>query len=58
MLTGLPTDNSPGGEVQYTNSQGIKFTGYKYFQVKIGLVGINSAVVPRVADLRVLALSI
>jgi hypothetical protein len=46
----------PNGEVQYTNSQGIVFTGYKYFAVKIGLLGTNSAVVPRVADLRVLAL--
>jgi hypothetical protein len=48
----------PLGEVQYTNSQGIKFTGYKYFAVKVGLTGTNSAVIPRVADLRVLALQI
>ena len=48
----------PLGEVQYTNSQGITFTGYKYFAVKIGLTGTNSAVIPRVADLRVIALQI
>jgi len=58
MLTGPITDNSPGGEVQYTNTQGTTFTGFKYFQIKIGLEGSNSAVVPRVADLRCLALQI
>jgi hypothetical protein len=58
MLTGPATDNSPGGEVQYTNSQGIVFTGYKYFALKIGLEGSNSAVVPRVADLRAIAIQI
>ena len=46
------------GEYQYTNSQGITFTGYKYFAVKIGLSGTNSAIVPRVADLRAIALQI
>lgn len=48
----------PLGEVQYTNSQGIKFTGFKYFAVKVGLEGTNSAIVPRVADLRTIALQI
>lgn len=57
-LTGPATDNSPGGEVQYTNSQGVKFTGFKYFAIKVGLAGINSAVVPRVLDLRAVALQI
>lgn len=42
----------PDGQVQYTNSQGTTFTGYKYFSIKIGLLSDNSAVVPRVADLR------
>lgn len=42
----------PNGEVQYTNTHGITFTGYKYYAVKIGLMGTNSALVPRVADLR------
>jgi hypothetical protein len=46
------------GQIQYTNSQGTQFTGYKLFQVKIGLLGTNSAVVPRVADLRVIALQV
>lgn len=57
-LTGPPTDNSPGGEVQYVNSQGITFTGFKRFQIKIGLAGTNSAIVPRVSDLRVVALQL
>lgn len=54
VLTG--TINGTTGIVQYTNSQGITFTGYKSFAIKIGLLADNSAVVPRVADLRVIAL--
>lgn len=46
------------GAVQYTNSQGIKFTGFKTFAIKIGLLSDNSAIVPRVADLRTIALQI
>ena len=46
------------GQVQYTNSKGVVETGFKYFAIKIGLTGTNSAVVPRVGDLRVLALQI
>lgn len=46
----------PNGELQYVSSQGIRFTGYKSYQIKIGLLGTNSAIVPRVADLRVLCL--
>ena len=48
----------PEGQVEYTSSQGILFRGYKLFQVKIGLAGTNSAVIPRVADLRTIALAI
>jgi hypothetical protein len=43
------------GEVQYT-SGGSTYTGFKQFAVKIGLLGDNSAMVPRVGDLRVVAL--
>jgi len=57
-LTGPQTDNSPGGEVQYTNSKGAVFTGYKYFAIKVGLAGNNSAIVPRVADLRAICLQL
>ena len=42
--------------VQYTNAAGVTFSGFKYYAIKIGLTGTNSAVVPRVGDLRVLAL--
>lgn len=48
----------PNSEVQYTNPDGITFTGFKYYAVKIGLVGTNAAVVPRVGDLRVIAVQI
>ena len=46
----------PLGEVQYLNSKNIKYTGFKYFAVKVALTGDNSATVPRVADLRAIAL--
>lgn len=49
MLTGL------NGAVQYENNGNI-YTGFKYFSVKVGLLGTNSAIVPRVGDLRVIAL--
>ena len=48
----------PNGEVQYKNSDGLTFTGFKYYAVKIGLLAENSAVVPRVGDLRVIAVQI
>lgn len=47
------------GEVQYRNlANTATFTGYKNFAVKIGLTSNNSAIIPRVADLRCLALQI
>lgn len=52
----IMTANS--GAVVYTNSAGTSFTGYKYFAIKIGLTATNSAVVPRVADLKCIALQI
>ena len=48
----------PNGEVQYTNSKGITLTGFKYYQIKIGLTATNSAIVPRVGDLRAIALQL
>lgn len=47
-----------GNSVSYTTSAGTKFSGYKYFAVKIGLTANNSAVVPRVADLKCIALQL
>ena len=55
----FPTANLTGtnGEVQYLGNDGVTtFTGFKNFAVKIGLLSDNSAVVPRVADLRVVCL--
>jgi hypothetical protein len=49
MLTG------PFGAVQYTSGLNT-FTGFKQFAVKIGLLAQNSAIVPKVTDLRVIAL--
>jgi hypothetical protein len=47
----------PLGEVQYV-SGGTTYTTYKQYSIKIGLTSNNSAVVPRVADLRAIALQI
>lgn len=52
----IPSENMANGVFQYTNSTGITFSGYKYFAVKIGLTSDDSSIVPRVADLRVIAL--
>jgi len=45
----------PNEEIQYTSGT-TTYTGYKYFAVKIVITATNPAIVPRVADLRVLAL--
>jgi hypothetical protein len=47
----------PYGTFQYT-SNSIKYTGFKFFAIKILLVATNSAVVPRSADLRCIALQL
>jgi hypothetical protein len=55
----IMTGNTIGGAsntVAYVNGSGTPFSGYKYFAIKIGLLGTNSAVVPRVADLKCIAL--
>lgn len=49
MLTG------PFGAVQYTSGVNT-FTGFKQFAIKIGLLAQNSAIVPKVTDLRAIAL--
>ncbi|QIG65714.1 hypothetical protein phiOC_p048 [Ochrobactrum phage vB_OspM_OC] len=46
----------PNEEVQYTNPNGIKFTGFKYFAIKVVLLSGNTSLVPRCKDLRVIAL--
>lgn len=60
LIYTLPASYMTGsmGQFQYTNGAGVKFTGYKYFAIKIVLTADNSALVPRVADLRCIALQI
>ena len=43
-------------EIQYTNSQGVTFTGYKYVAVKIVLTSSTSGVVPKVTEMMAIAL--
>jgi hypothetical protein len=52
------TKTGPNSEVQYTNGDGNTFTGFKYYAIKIGLLAENSAVVPKVGDLRAIAIQI
>lgn len=42
--------------VGYTNSVGTTFEGFRQYQIKIGLKSDSSAIFPRVADLRCIAL--
>ena len=42
--------------VQYTNSTGTVYTGYKYYSIKIVLLSSTPTNVPRVRDLRAIAL--
>ena len=46
------------GEIQYTNSQGVTYTGFKRFAIKIVLLSTNTVKPPKVKDLRVIALQI
>ena len=46
------------GILQYTNRANTVFTGFKQYQIKIGLVSESSAIYPRVADLRAIALQL
>lgn len=44
--------------ISYTTDAGVSYVTYKYFAIKVGLLndGVNTAVVPRVGDLRAIAL--
>ena len=46
------------GIFTYKNTQLVTFKTFKSFQIKVGLIGENSAIVPRVADLRTVALQL
>ena len=45
-----------GSEIQYTNSQGVTYTGYKYLAIKIVLTAQSSGVVPKVDEMMAIAL--
>jgi len=47
-----------GGEVQYTNSQGVTYTGFKNFAIKIVLRSASDGTVPRVRDFMAIALQV
>tara|TARA_R110000787_G_scaffold79863_1_gene174320 strand:- start:3616 stop:3861 length:246 start_codon:yes stop_codon:yes gene_type:complete len=43
-------------QVQYTNSQNVTYTGYKYLAIKVVLTAEASGVVPKVNELMSIAL--
>lgn len=58
---GLPSSVMTGtnGAFSYTNSQGVKFTTFKYFSIKIVLLSSNLGInPPRCKDLRAIALQL
>lgn len=56
----IPTGDLTGplGEVQYTNSESIVYTGFKYYAIKIVLLSSTYSRVPRVKNFRAIALQI
>lgn len=56
----IPSSSLTGssGELQYTNSQNVTYTGFKRMAIKIVLLSSNTVKPPRVKDLRVIALQI
>lgn len=56
----IPSANLTGSfnEVQYINSEGITFTGFKYMSIKVVLLSSSEVVVPRVRELMAIALQI
>ncbi len=48
--------SGPSNTIQYTNSQGVTFTGYKYLAIKIVLAAQSSGVVPKVDEMITIAL--
>jgi hypothetical protein len=46
------TDNS----VSYTSADGISYTSFKTFAIKIVMTSNDKAIVPKVKDLRIIAL--
>jgi len=52
MMTGL------SGAVQYVSVNNATFTGFKQYAVKVGLLSIDASIVPRVGDLKAIALQL
>ena len=54
----VPTANlsGAGNVIQYTNSQGVTYSGYKYLAIKIVLTAQSSGVVPKVDEMMTIAL--
>jgi hypothetical protein len=53
-----PALTGSSGELVYVTDSGQSFTGFKQFALKIGLTSDNSAIIPRAADVRAIALQI
>ena len=55
---GIPAAKQTGHNdtVEYLNTQGVTFAGFKNFKVKIVFTGTNTTLPPRVRDLRIIAL--
>jgi hypothetical protein len=50
--------NSVPNIIRYRTDMGVEYTTYKQFIIKIGLSATNSAIVPKVADLRAIAIQV
>jgi hypothetical protein len=57
---GIKNENltGPAGQVQYTNSEGVTFTGFKYFAIKIVMKTSSGGTLPKVRDLMAIALQL
>jgi hypothetical protein len=56
----IPTAQKTGSsdEVQYVNSSGVTFTGFKHFKIKVVMLSTSSSNIPRIRDFRAIALQI
>lgn len=55
---GIPSSYLTGsnGEVQYVNSAGITFTGYKYYSVKVVMLSSSTSLIPILGNIRIVCL--
>lgn len=54
--SGLYANSSPTNVLYYRNSLGAQYSGFKYFAVKVVMYGSNPGNVPRIKNLRAIAL--